>query len=162
MGIDHHRQYSHITLVDEKGEKLKSRRVVNLRSELEKFLQGMDDTKAVIEAGRSSYTMVDLLDDLGVEVTVAHPKEVKAIARAKIKTDKRDSYILAHLLRTDLIPAHIATEGVLCWEPDAGKEPDSGAFGAAVRRSSGGDLSGKESFWHKGDEGARGAFITCG
>lgn len=104
MGIDHHRQYSHITLVDEKGEKLKSRRVVNLRSELEKFLQGMDDTKAVIEAGRSSYTMVDLLDDLGVEVTVAHPKEVKAIARAKIKTDKRDSYILAHLLRTDLIP----------------------------------------------------------
>lgn len=23
MGIDHHRQYSHITLLDEKGEKLK-------------------------------------------------------------------------------------------------------------------------------------------
>jgi transposase len=104
MGIDHHKQYSHITLLDEKGEKLKSGRVANLRSELEKFLQGMDDTKAVIEAGRSSYTMVDVLDDLGVEVRVAHPKEVKAVARAKIKTDKRDSHMLAHLLRTDLIP----------------------------------------------------------
>jgi len=32
--IDHHRQYSHITLLGDKEEKLKSRRVGNLRSEL--------------------------------------------------------------------------------------------------------------------------------
>jgi len=36
MGIDHHKQYSHITLVDEKGEKLKSGRVLNLPSWLSK------------------------------------------------------------------------------------------------------------------------------
>jgi transposase len=48
--------------------------------------------------------MVDVLDDMGMEVSMAHPKEVKAIAKAKIKTDKRDSHILAHLLRTGLIP----------------------------------------------------------
>jgi hypothetical protein len=59
---------------------------------------------AVIEAGRSSDTMVDVLADLGVETTVAHPKEVKAIAKAKVKTDQRDSYKLAHLLRTGYIP----------------------------------------------------------
>jgi hypothetical protein len=35
MGIDHHKQYSYITLLDEKGEKLNSGRVANLRSELE-------------------------------------------------------------------------------------------------------------------------------
>jgi len=104
MGIDHHRQYSHITLLDEKGERLKSGRVSNLRSELENFLSGIEEVKAVVEAGRSSYTMVDILDDMGIDVTIAHPKEVKAIAKAKIKTDKRDSWILAHLLRTDLIP----------------------------------------------------------
>ena len=104
MGIDHHKQYSYITLLDEKGEKLNSRRVANLRSELENFLSGIEEVKAVVEAGRSSYTMVDVLDDMGIEVTVAHPKEVKAIAKAKIKTDKRDSWMLAHLLRTDLIP----------------------------------------------------------
>ena len=67
MGIDHHKQYSHITLLDEKGEKLKSGRVTNLRRELEKFLQGIGNVKAVIEAGRSSYTMVDVLDDMGIE-----------------------------------------------------------------------------------------------
>jgi len=104
MGIDHHMQYSHITLLDEKGEKLKSGRVANLRSELENFLLGIEEVKAVVEAGRSSYTMVDVLDSMGIDVTIAHPKEVKAIAKAKIKTDKRDSKILAHLLRTDLIP----------------------------------------------------------
>jgi len=104
MGIDHHKQYSHITLMDEKGKKLKSGRVANYYSELEKFLDGKREIKAVIEAGRSSYTMVDVLDELGIDVTIAHPKEVRSIAKAKIKTDKRDSFMLAHLLRTELIP----------------------------------------------------------
>jgi hypothetical protein len=44
--------------------------------------------------------MVDVLADLGIETTVAHPKDVKAIAKVKVKTDQRDSYKLAHLLRT--------------------------------------------------------------
>jgi len=39
-GIDHHRQYSHITLLDEKGEVVKSGRVINLLREMEEFLQG--------------------------------------------------------------------------------------------------------------------------
>jgi hypothetical protein len=100
VGIDHHRQYSHITWLDETGEVVKSGRVANLRRELEGFLQGARDVRAVIEAGRSSYTMVDVLGDLGIETTVAHPKDVKAIAKARVKTDERDSYKLAHLLRT--------------------------------------------------------------
>jgi len=90
--------------MDEKGEKLKYGRVSNLRSELKNFLLGIGEVKAVVEAGRSSYTMVDLLDEIGIDVTIAHPKEVKAIVEAKIKTDKRDSWMLANLLRTDLIP----------------------------------------------------------
>ena len=105
MGIDHHKQYSQMTLMDEAGKELKNDRVWNFRSEVEKFLEGAgDEVKAVIEAGRSSYVMVDLLEELGVDVKIANPKEVKAIAKAKIKTDKRDSRILAHLLRADLIP----------------------------------------------------------
>jgi transposase len=35
---------------------------------------------------------------------VAHPFMVKAIAYAKVKTDKVDARILADLLRTDMIP----------------------------------------------------------
>ena len=104
MGIDHHRQYSHITLLDERGEVVKSGRVANFRLELEDFLYGVKEVRAVVEAGRSSYTIVDVLDDMGIETAVAHPKEVRAIARAKVKTDERDAYKLAHLLRTGYIP----------------------------------------------------------
>lgn len=106
MGIDHHKQYSHLTLMDRDGNILKSGRVLNYRQEIEEFLGGaQEEVKAVIEAGRSSYVMVDMLEGLGVDMTIAHPKEVKSIAKAKIKTDKRDSRILADLLRANLIPA---------------------------------------------------------
>ena len=105
MGIDHHKQYSHLTLVDKRGKEIKSGRVENLRREVEEFLNGVEGKiVAAIEAGRSSYTMVDLMKGLGVEVKVAHPKELRAIAAAKIKTDKRSAETLAHLLRADLIP----------------------------------------------------------
>jgi transposase len=106
MGIDHHKQYSHITVMDEKGSITKADCVLNKRRKVENFLFDIRNEKleAVIESGHSSYTMVDLLEDLGVKVKIAHPLQVKAIAQAKIKTDKRDSKILAHLLRSDLIP----------------------------------------------------------
>ena len=105
IGIDHHKQYSHMTIMDEAGKVLKAGNVLNIRNEVEDFLEGKaEETKAVIEAGRSSYVMVDLLKDFGVDIRIANPSDVKAIAKAKIKTDKRDSKILAHLLRTDLIP----------------------------------------------------------
>jgi transposase len=159
MGIDHHRQYSHITLLDEKGEKLKSGRVANYRSEMEKFLQGMQDVRAVVEAGRSSYTMVDVLEDMEIDVTIAHPKEVKAIAKAKIKTDKRDSWMLAHLLRTDLIPEvykrsreNRGSQRVLRQRAfyvgsiTRVKNRIHALLSQAVRRCPGGDISGKESF----------------
>ncbi|MDW7759563.1 MAG: IS110 family transposase [Acidobacteriota bacterium] len=104
VGIDHHRQYSHMTMMDKEGQVLRSARVPNLRAEIEKFLEGGEALEAVIETGRSSYTMVDVLEQIGVSVKIAHPNEVKAIARAKIKTDKRDSEVLAHLLRMNMIP----------------------------------------------------------
>jgi transposase len=104
VGIDHHRQYSHMTLMDEEGQTIRCGRVPNLRAEIEKFLEGIEAVEAVIETGRSSYTMVDVLEEMGVAVKIAHPNEVKAIARAKIKTDKRDSEVLAHLLRMNMIP----------------------------------------------------------
>jgi hypothetical protein len=61
VGIDHHRQYSHMTLMDQEGQVLRSGRVPNLRAEIEKFLEGGEAMEAVIETGRSSYTMVDVL-----------------------------------------------------------------------------------------------------
>jgi len=104
MGIDHHKQYSHMTIVDKEGKELRSGNVRNTYHDIEAFLDGRgEEIKAVIEAGRSSYVMVDLMKEFGVDIRIAHPAQVKAIAKAKIKTDKRDSRILAHLLRMDFI-----------------------------------------------------------
>jgi hypothetical protein len=65
VGIDHHRQYSHMTLMDQEGQVLRSGRVPNLRAEIEKFLEGGEAMEAAIETGRSSYTMVDVLEEMG-------------------------------------------------------------------------------------------------
>jgi transposase len=73
VGIDHHRQYSHMTLMDQEGQTIRSGRVPNLRAEIEKFLEGSEAVEAVIETGRSSYTMVDVLEEMGVAVKIAHP-----------------------------------------------------------------------------------------
>jgi len=48
--------------------------------------------------------MVDVLEEMEVSVKIAHPNETKAIARAKIKTDKRNSEVQALLLQMKMIP----------------------------------------------------------
>jgi transposase len=93
-----------MTVMDENGEELKSGRVPNLRKDVARFLEGFRPFTAVVETGRSSYVMADLLRELGGEVKIANALQVKAIAHARIKTDKRDSRTLAHLLRAGLIP----------------------------------------------------------
>jgi hypothetical protein len=53
--------YSHMTLMDQEGQVLRSGRVPNLRAEIEKFFEGFKPIEAVIETGRSSTTTVDVL-----------------------------------------------------------------------------------------------------
>ena len=58
----------------------------------------------MLEASGNWCAAYDTLVAAGAEVKLAHPARVKAIASARIKTDKIDARILAHLLRADLIP----------------------------------------------------------
>jgi len=50
------------------------------------------------------YWLNDLLTSMNIPLILAHAKYVKAIAYAKVKTDKVDSHTLAQLLRLDYIP----------------------------------------------------------
>lgn len=45
------------------------------------------------------------MEERALNITLSHPAKTRAIASARIKTDKIDSEMLAHLLRADLIPA---------------------------------------------------------
>jgi transposase len=107
FGVDYHKKYSHGTIMTESGKILKQGRFSNHRESVGQFLDGYggDSCLSVLEATRNWTVMHDILEELTSDVTLAHPLKVKAIAEAKIKTDKIDSATLAHLLRCDLVPA---------------------------------------------------------
>lgn len=107
FGVDYHKKFSYGTIMNEKGKILKQGRFSNYPETVDKFLNGYggDNCYSVLEATRNWTVMHDILEELTSGVTLAHPLKVKAIAEAKIKTDKIDSKTLAHLLRCDLVPA---------------------------------------------------------
>src|SRR6202049_1521219 len=91
--------------MDESGNVLKRQRVPSSPVGFQQGLSGFDQPmKAVLEASYCWGPMFDWLGALADEVVLAHPSKVRAIAEARIKTDKIDSETLAHLLRADLIP----------------------------------------------------------
>ena len=105
IGVDYHKSYSHLVVQDSAGKTLRSGRVKNDRQSLGSFLERyQENSHAVVEATRNWTVMYDWLDDICDDVVLAHPLKVKAIADAKIKTDKIDATVLAHLLRSDLVP----------------------------------------------------------
>jgi transposase len=85
---------------------------LKIKRQADSVLQFLNSTNAnvVIESGYNYQYLYDLLKSKGYNVKVARPLMVKAIAYAKVKTDKVDARILADLLRTDMIPE--------CYIPD--------------------------------------------
>lgn len=105
LGVDYHKKFSQVAVMDERGEPLFNQRLPNEKIAFERLLGQLDQPcQGVVEASRTWGVMYDMLEDLGVDMKLAHPTKVKAIAEAKIKNDKVDASTLAHLLRADLIP----------------------------------------------------------
>lgn len=106
IGVDYHKRFTYFMVKDSKGKVLKNGQVINRKSEVERFLSGFtQDSAAVLESCRNWCVMHDWLEDIVDDVILANPYKVKAIAEAKIKTDKIDASILADLLRADLVPS---------------------------------------------------------
>lgn len=105
FGFDHHKRWTQAVAIDRSDKILREGRVSNDTKSLERFLSGLPKPwKGVVEAGPTWGWIYDTLMALGVEMVVANPMQVRAIAEAKIKNDKIDARILAHLLRGELIP----------------------------------------------------------
>ena len=104
-GIDQHKRTSYLTTVDSKGVILKQANVKNTSHDiLNYFHQFNGNHIATVETTGGWYWMSDLLESNCIKLSLAHAKFIKAIAYAKVKTDKVDSQILAQLLRMDFIP----------------------------------------------------------
>jgi len=111
-GIDYHKKTSYGTMMDEKGKIVRQGIIKNSVEGIRRFFDNFDDEIiAAMEATRNWTLMYDWLDETVDRVKLAHPLKVKAIAEAKIKTDRIDSTTLAHLLRCDLLPeAYVPTK----------------------------------------------------
>ena len=104
-GIDQHKRDSVISTYDADGHRVKQQRVPNDPARLRAyFAQFHGPHRAVVESTGFWYWLADLLDDLGIELVLAHATRLKAIAAAKVKTDRLDADLLAQLLRAGLIP----------------------------------------------------------
>jgi len=61
-------------------------------------------TQIALEATGSWWWFVEKARSMGHEVCLSHPKQTKAIASARLKSDKVDALMLARLLKADLLP----------------------------------------------------------
>jgi transposase len=105
VALDIHKHYCVVAGVDREGRvMLQAVRVehADLEGWLKKNLRTNDHV--VIESTTNAWHVYDLLAPLVERVLVANPIKVKQIAQARVKTDIRDTLILARLLAANLVP----------------------------------------------------------
>jgi transposase len=105
-GIDLHRKYLVVVVLDRGGAVVDERRLPNDAEVVRGYFDGLGEpVRAVVEAMGSWHWLYDVLTGEGIVTTLAHRLKLRAIAAAKLKNDQVDARMLAHLLRTGLIPA---------------------------------------------------------
>lgn len=105
VALDIHKHYCVVAGVEREGRVLLAPVRVehaDLEGWLKKNMQPGDHV--VIESTTNAWHVYDLLEPLAERVVVANPIEVKQIANARVKTDVRDTLILARLLAANLVP----------------------------------------------------------
>jgi transposase len=104
-GIDLHKFTSYLTTVDSSGAIVKQENLKNVAHNFIQYFASLPgEHKTTVESTMTWYWLNDLLSSINIPLVLAHAKYVKAIAYAKVKTDKVDSHTLAQLLRMDYIP----------------------------------------------------------
>lgn len=102
VGVDAHRDFLQVT-VRERGE-VERCRVATESSELHGWMRSLRrDDHVFLESTSFAWPIAQMLVERGLEVTVTNPAKTKAIAAAKVKSDKVDADTLAMLGEADLM-----------------------------------------------------------
>jgi transposase len=106
IGIDLHKRFSQVAVIDGKGEVIENKRIENNAFELSEFFSSLPkETPISFESTIGYEWLADTLTENGfTNLHMAHPYKVRLIAEATIKTDKVDAATLAHLERTNFLP----------------------------------------------------------
>ena len=100
LGINTHKRYSYVAVVDNDGNLQDEIRLPNDRlSELAEEYAG---SEAAIEASGNYRPVYEMLDE-HLDVTLVNPSKNRIIADAAVKTDRVDAKRLAQMLRADML-----------------------------------------------------------
>lgn len=104
-GLDVHKEFLQVCALAEDGKTRRDFRVGGSAGAIEAFARRLGpEDQGVLEATFHTWAIVQILQRHAGRVVVADPAQLKAIASARIKTDKVDAHILAQLLRLDFLP----------------------------------------------------------
>jgi transposase len=104
IGMDVHRTFAQIAVVED-GILGDEGRIGVTPEGLREWAATLDPVdEVVLEATTNSDAIAMLLSPLVARVVVSNPRKTRAIAEAKVKTDKVDARILAQLLAADFLP----------------------------------------------------------
>jgi len=107
VGCDVHKRTAVFTMLRMDGKVEATHTVTVTRESLAHFaehhLSGED--RLAMEATTNTWAVAELLRPHVKEIVIGNPLRTRAIAEAKIKTDKVDSRVLAELLRADYLPS---------------------------------------------------------
>lgn len=113
VGIDLHKHLLVACFLDEQGNVLQQVKIEAVtHASVEGFCRSRlrAEDQVALEVTTNSWAVARLIQPHVARVVVSNPMATKAIAQAKVKTDKVDSYVLAQLLRLDFLPS--------VWAPD--------------------------------------------
>jgi transposase len=111
VGLDVHKKVIEACFLSPEGKVEERLRFDLTRESLREFAEkrlGSED-RVALEATTNTWAVVEALKPHAGEVAVSNPLKTRAIAEARIKTDKVDAEVLAQLLRADFLPR--------VWEP---------------------------------------------
>jgi transposase len=110
IGLDVHRSFAEVAILDN-GKLRTGGRIVLQHEQVLAFARTFRaDDEVVLEATGNSAILVRLIAPFVRRVVVANPVQVRAIAWAKVKTDKIDAGVLAKLHASGFLPE--------VWVPD--------------------------------------------
>ena len=105
IGLDVHRDFAQVAIWQD-GVVRQAGQIVLTAEALQLFADSLAPSDEVaLEATGNTHAIVRALQGKVARVVVGNPHKTRAIAEAKVKTDKVDAAILAQLLAADYLPA---------------------------------------------------------
>jgi transposase len=126
IALDVHRDFCEVAIKEEGGEVRSAGRVRTSVEQLELFARSLGaDDQVALEATGPANAIAGIIEPHVARVVVANTRRVRAIAEARVKSDKVDASTLCELLDAGFLPA--------VWSPDDATRALRGLLGRRDR-----------------------------